>query len=119
MKRDWDLIRAVLLRLESLEGTRDVINPDQFDGYHKEVVSYHIHLLKEAGLIKAIESRTLNAPMWAQATGLTWEGHEFLDSIKTKSAWERVKHVVSEKGFEISFATIKAAGAFLVKKYLE
>ena len=76
MQRDWELIRTILLRLEDLKSTQDQIVPDKVEGWDQEAVSYHIHLLHEAGLIRAIESETLSEPMWACATGfdITFSG---------------------------------------------
>jgi hypothetical protein len=33
-----------------------------------------------------------------RATSLTWQGHEFLDSVRRDTVWQKVKLFVAEKG---------------------
>ena len=47
--------------------------------------------------------------------GLTWEGHNFLDSIRKDSTWSKVKGAVKERGLEQTFDSIKAAAAVLIQ----
>ena len=56
MKRDMDLIRKILLRIEESPDF-SFISPFDIEGYETEQISYHIELLDEAGLIKAKEGR--------------------------------------------------------------
>ncbi len=91
MKRDMDLIRDLLLRIES-DPTFDGVHWIPFDksyefaGHSFEEVTYHVDLLFEARLIKGNDRG--DAPM---IRGLTWEGHEFLDDIKDSGIWEKTK----------------------------
>jgi hypothetical protein len=39
---------------------------------------------------------------------LTWEGHELLETMRSKAVWERIKKTATEKGIELSFDSIKA-----------
>jgi hypothetical protein len=41
------------------------------------------------------------------AQRLTWEGHEFLDGIRSNSVWERTKKSFREKGVEMTFDLVK------------
>lgn len=50
MKRDWNLIRDILIAIEQSATFRDVIKPNEIDGYSEAEVSYHITLLEETGL---------------------------------------------------------------------
>jgi len=90
MKRDLDLIREIMLKIEA---------DQKPDGHPKRIeiadcsadeISYHIGLLAEAGLIHAA---TLSGDDRREhyATGLTWQGHEFLDAIRDNNAWNRIK----------------------------
>lgn len=49
---------------------------------------------------------------------LTWEGNEYLNSIKNKSTWNNIKKLISEKGLSISFDVIKDAAKVCVKNSL-
>jgi len=41
---------------------------------------------------------------------LTWEGHDLLDTLRSKPVWERVKKTAQEKGIELTFDAVKALG---------
>lgn len=49
---------------------------------------------------------------------LTWEGNEYLNSIKNKSTWNNIKKLISEKGLSIPFDVIKDAAKAYVKNSL-
>ena len=109
MKRDWELVRKILTALESKSSTQDILNPKEVEGYNEETVSYHIQLLIEAGLIEGTCSKVLNAPLHCVAYRLTWGGHEFIDEIRTDTVWNKVKRILTDKGIELSFESIKIA----------
>lgn len=77
MTRDWELVKRILLRLEALESTRVYVMSDSIPGFSPEVVSYHIKILRQAGLIEADCSEALNTVMDCTATSMTWSGSLF------------------------------------------
>ena len=105
MKRDMDLVREILLKLEDQTGADDYLEPEQVQGRDPEEVSYHIHLMYEAGLIDAINDRGVGSH-WI-AMRLTWEGHEFLEASKNLTVWNQAKRIIAEKGGGITFVLIK------------
>ena len=93
MKRDIDLIRALLLEIESwppgarVPSTRIAIEP-----YTEEQIRYHADLLHEAGLIGgviAVHRSTGERP--AIVGRLTWNGHEFVDATRSDAVWAAVR----------------------------
>jgi len=118
MKRDWDLIRQILLKLEDKPGTTGVAHPNQFSGWDEETVSHHMDLLRQAGLIEATTKPGHNAPTFCLARNLTWAWHEFLDSIRSDTAWHRIDGVAKEKGIELSFDAIKRIAAYLIESVM-
>lgn len=88
MKRDMDLIREILLRIEedpNADGTKWVRLTD-VNGHSSEEVAYHLVLLTEAGFVKG--NMAGSTPIISR---LTWEGHEFVDDIKDSGVWESTK----------------------------
>jgi hypothetical protein len=95
MTRDMDLIRQLLLWIESnpkLDGKRwlTVYTPDDMgvDNHSLEEIDYHLRLLIKAGLVEGREN--LSGGL-AVITALTWQGHEFIDNVKDVSIWEQTK----------------------------
>ena len=54
MKRDMELVRAILLAMEDSPSTGpgELVIPD----YDTEAVMYHLKIMREAGLIKAVDA---------------------------------------------------------------
>jgi len=115
MQRDWDLIREILTALEARDSTRGGLAPGAFPNHPEEVVSYHFHLLHQAGLIDADIKKSGNTGIFGIARNLTWEGQEFLDKIRSDTLWNKIKSTVKDKGLDLTFDTIKAAAAALIK----
>ena len=115
MKRDWDLIRRILLKIEEQPTLESVVRPDMIEGFDAETVSFHMQLMKEAGLINATCNTNTFKPNCI-AKSLTWQGYEFHDNIRADTLWNRVLVIAKEKGFDLSFDTIKAAVGALVKQ---
>jgi hypothetical protein len=115
MKRNWDTVREILLAIEILEPEKQLIISD-FNEERAHEISYHVQLIEQAGLVNVTisQSNSLKAKDFF-ARNLTWEGHEFLDSIRVKDTWTKVKNVVSDKGGVMTFEVIKAVAAGLVK----
>lgn len=111
MKRDWELIRKIMLAIEDLASTQQQVGEGDIKGYAPEVVSYHIMLLGQASLVKASCHKALGSNVVCNASHLTWQGHEFLDKIRNQSMWNKTLMVLRDKGLDLSFDTIKAAAA--------
>lgn len=114
MKRDWHLIKKILIAVEEMETTCGKL-PPEFTGYDEETASYHINLLHQAGLITASCVGNGTSPLHCWAHSLTWEGHEFIDSIRSDTAWNRITKTAREKGLDLSFALIKAIAEGVIK----
>jgi hypothetical protein len=97
MKRDMDLIRAMLLTIESdAHGFAPKI---EISGYTQEQVNYHAVLLGEAGLAKVHDVTTMGSDSpEAKITRLTWAGHEFLDSARQNQTWNLAKDAIGKIG---------------------
>jgi hypothetical protein len=103
MKRDMELARLILMRMEGQESYRDDISCD-FEGYSEEQVHYHIMLLSEAGLIRAIDASSMQDIHWIPQR-LTWQGHEFLESARDNTIWNKAKEIMAKTGgfaFEVA-----------------
>lgn len=119
MKRSWDTIREILLKVEECTLPAEVVRLSQFPKERAAEISYHAALLIEAGLVKGQVSQTIGPEVkdfFAQR--LTWEGHEFLDSIRSNVVWEKTKSTFLEKGIEMTFDLVQSgasqvAGAML------
>lgn len=102
MKRDMDLIRELLLQIESHD--MGVVYVSHLKGavslqaINEEVLVYHLDLMKEAGLIHGRKPSALSTVSPWIIERLTWEGHEFLDTIRDPDIWKKTKNGASTAG---------------------
>lgn len=102
MKRDMDLIREILLRLEQ----NNYLN--EIDGYSTRELAYHVSLLEDAGLVtQEIYSNLFINDSMLDGIRITWAGQEFLDSSRNVSIWEKAKNIAMEKTGAITFEVLK------------
>lgn len=96
MRRDSDLIRAILLAIEK-DDRCEVLRLPDIDGFDDEAVHFHARLLVEKGFLKTyFPDRTGRQP-WV-CIRLTWEGYDFLDNIRDPLIWRSVKHAAGKVG---------------------
>lgn len=109
MKRDMDLCRQILLDIES--------NPDadgsnvisvEYEGRSESEISYHLALLKEAGLLEAVVASEFSDGLVVLPKRLTNAGHEFLDASRNESIWQKAKALVLEKTGGLSMGILKS-----------
>jgi Hypothetical protein (DUF2513) len=112
MKRDWDLVRRIMVDLESLPADGE-LDASDVAGYEQPVVAYHMEMMKEANLLKGISTSTFAGPDFI-AQSLTWDGHELLSKIRQDTAWEKIKAHLSEKGLDVTVDGIKAAAKWWI-----
>lgn len=123
MKRDLDLVRELLLRLESLPVTSQgivAVKPNGasigIESYTPQQISYHLSLLKEAGFLDCTENTMSDGTIAFR--GLTWAGHDFLDSVRDPKTWARTKEgALAAGGFTLDILKDLAKG--LIKKQIE
>src|SRR5271168_1413728 len=98
MKRNMDLIRALLLKVESDPPPRAGETATGFDvaGYTDAEVLYHLDLLAQAEFVSGDARNSKVVDVGGQPTRvalykLTWQGHEFLDSVRDPETWKKAK----------------------------
>ena len=94
MKRDWDLIREIMLAVEAKPDV--VARPLKIEGYSRTEVAYHIKLLRDDGWLVALDASTLDG-LSLQPTCLTSKGHGFAERLRSENAWSRTKSYIARK----------------------
>jgi Hypothetical protein (DUF2513) len=117
MKLNKDFVREILMTIEAdpkFDGSEArVLNP--FDGHSQEETNYHSSRLVQAGLIDGNASKP-HLPTIIR--GLTFEGHEYVDTIRDPAIWQRTKEGLQEaEGFSLDL--VKALAKGFLKKQIE
>src|SRR5689334_1070505 len=104
MKRDWDRIRDVLLEVEAIDPA--AYEYPRYGPIRKcddVTKASQAILLWKAGFIEGLDTSYVDLGEAVDVRGLTWKGHELLDTLRSKSVWERIKTTAKEKGIELTF----------------
>ncbi|MDR2549389.1 MAG: DUF2513 domain-containing protein [Desulfobulbus sp.] len=100
MKRDMNIIRKIVLAVrDSNEPVREV------EGVSPEEFRFHVQLIVEAGLAIGIRAEPFRSLRPEEATipptsevtvlsRLTWDGHDFADSIQNDKVWKKACKMV-------------------------
>ena len=116
MQRDMELVRSILIAVENYnEPNRPVKIASLLGDYPEDQINYNTNLLYQSGFIDGYERKPTDGT-YILVTGLTWEGHEFLDAIRNETIWNQTKEVVKEKGGSLPFEIIKTLAVEVAKK---
>lgn len=125
MKREMDLVRELLLRIEEFAKPVTSIKLDyltahdprlQVQGYEQVQIAYHISLLVEAGLVNGVRNHVVESQIIIK--GVSWRGHEFLDKVRDPAIWHATKEGANKAGgFTIDLLGDLAKG--LIKTQIE
>jgi len=96
LKLDKELVREILLAVEAHDEALGWMTLS-IDGRAAKDVSYHVMLLDEAGLVVGIQLGGMNHFEW-QPKRLTYQGHEFLDTVRDPEIWRRTKSGAEKAG---------------------
>ena len=102
MQRNMDLIRNLMLALEAMPmemGDSVEVAPGypqiaQVKGADAEI-EYHLDLLRSAGFLHCTRGQPMIGVM---IKGLTWTGHDFVDSVRSEDTWTKTKSVAHKAG---------------------
>ena len=109
MKRDMDLIRLILLEIESSEC--DIIEGFRLEGYDIASVKYNGELLCQSGLITKFYEDAIGELV---AGSLTWDGCDYLDKIRDNTIWKKTKDTIAKKGLPLVVDTIKTVSSAFI-----
>lgn len=114
MKRDMELVRKILFKIE--ETVDNVTEYDiKIEGYTMEQVAYHCSILHEGGYISNYKAQYADCGIYSFGVGrLTWEGHEFLDKIREDTIWNKTKDTIKTQGLPFVFDIVKSVSTGII-----
>jgi len=118
MKRDWDLIRDLLLDIEAnLDPLKRSYKP-KIEGRSDGEIYGHLVLLEDGGFITG---RNTAASFHSEfmVHSITYNGFDFLDTVRDNSQWKKIKEYVKSKGAPVLLDTIKIAAVEILKNLFQ
>lgn len=117
MRRDMDLLRAILLAVEENPDPYELVTP-KIEEHDELEVCHHIALLADAGLVTARDRSAIGVYYWS-AGHLTWAGHEFLDLVRNDALWDEIKRRVHEASDGLAFSELLEEARHEVRRRIE
>jgi hypothetical protein len=117
MKRDLDLIRELLLKIEALP----VGPPAQYrlDEVDDPVLLAHLELLVESGLVRGKISRTQGSRGDViTIAGLTWQGHEWIETVRNADVWRETKRELLDGPGVLTYELARAMASRILRARL-
>ncbi len=104
MRRNFDLIRAIALKVEeSSESPLGWIELE-IDGFSDEEVSYHVMLMDEAGIL--VGQNLSSGELCWRPKRLTWVGHEFVEAARDDKLWKQALTKIGGAVSGVSFQVL-------------
>jgi hypothetical protein len=110
VKRNLDLVREILIEVESKNDGRSLVfeaGQVSKEKWHHVQLALQAGLLREVGAVPSAQRKKVH---------LTWEGHDYLDAIRDEGIWAKTKAAVAETGGSATLEVIKAVAVGFVKK---
>ncbi len=115
MKRNLELIRHILLTMESSSKTRICIEDFETTEYDPKTISYHINLLLDCDYLDATVVPMCGCPYDQFIVHrLTSQGHDYLDSVRDDNIWEETKKQIGKVSSSVSLDIIKSVSGKII-----
>lgn len=117
MERDFNLIRRILLSVET-KPVGELLQDLLYDDTDQYIVAEHVRIMIEEGLIDGKVTDYINGmPPGYLIRRLTWKGHDFLANAKNDTIWKKVMSEAKEKGTSMTTVVINGLLTKAVQKY--
>ena len=99
MKLNIDCVRDVMIYLENNLELVDYVSGEEIElEYSKDDILYSCSKLIEAGYIDGRSVSDLSGNLNIDITGITWNGHQFLDNVRSNKIWKKTKETTLKIG---------------------
>lgn len=124
MRRDPDLIRLIMLKLEAFEKPSSALyyvscrDDLSFDGFTYDQVYYHVDQILQKRWLDSAGDNTIDIDGSFGFRSLTPQGHDFVDSVRDDTIWKLTKEgAIAAGGFTLD--TLSALGKGFLRKQME
>ena len=124
MRLNHDCVRDVLLFIEQEHRPGRFISLQQFlsadvlsDHYSADDIKYTLLQLLDAGFIQGTPTYTYNSLAMFSCGGLTWNGCQFIDTIRDNKVWHQTK-IAASKLSSVSMTILSSIATKALSKIL-
>jgi len=123
MKLDHECVRSILLTIEEKHQygkvlrLEEILQSDRLLEFNEDEIKYVLIKLADAKYILGTPTYGSNQLVDFDCSGLTWNGHQFLDTIRDPKVWKRTKEIAS-KLTSVSITMLSSIGSQVLAKLL-
>ena len=116
MKRNLDLIRAILLYIEEAEQYPVYSDTIEIPEATEEMISFHVQLLADAGYINYLDATACGGEglVCYYINRLTMAGCDYLDGIRDDGIWKNVKAQLSSAACSVTLEVVKSVASSII-----
>ena len=120
MKRDLDLLRNMMLRIEELDSSKHKITSASFEDLcdNASAISLHIELLNDIGYIEIAHEVYIGSFKDFIIGRLTFDGYDYLDAVRNQSIWDKTKEKLQAIGGSATLDIVKSLAVSVLKSQL-
>lgn len=121
MKRNWEIIREILLELEGKKLPNERVNAKDFSAHDFQEVAYNMNLLIESGFVKGgckFSSQGDDTIIIAYIERMNSKGHDLLDTIRSNALWTKIKDKFLSKGIDMTCDSVLLVGKKIAESIL-
>jgi hypothetical protein len=99
MKRDWDLLRELLLKIEAAkQPSFEELMGSGNSNSELDSAAYQMRMLiDDAMYVRGVDANYMGGHNWLNLE-LTWQRHEFLDNVRDPEIWSKTKAGAKKAG---------------------
>lgn len=110
----WILVRKILFEIEEKHIDNNLVDLE-IQGYDLNTVAFHCNILFDAGFLDYYHAIKPDSGLCGFVVGgLTWDGCEFLDKIRSETVWIKTKETIVSKGLPMVLDVVKDVSSSIV-----
>lgn len=123
MRLNADCVRDLMIACENIpynqsEDMSFFLKQKSMEKYQREDIYYSMEKLSEAGFVEFTRFKAWGVPFDGLFTNITWEGHKFIDTIRSDTVWNKTKEKVSSSVGSASLQVLSSVASSIALKLL-
>jgi Hypothetical protein (DUF2513) len=119
MKRDMDIVRKILALVEDQPAGDPVNGMPTIGDASPATIAEHVQIMTDAGLLTGQVIGSSEQGYGVLIFGLTWKGHDFLESIRNDTIWNKIRTKIKSAGAGMTIEIIKELATSYIRETLQ